>query len=85
MPAPPREPEAPAHLRRLAQTLRHPDVASLGLTTTPKGEWALLVRLKNGRHAPVAEIERRVRGEPVVYDEAGAPPIARPAYPGRGE
>jgi hypothetical protein len=82
-PAPPVDPEPPPELKGLSQRLRHPDVASVGLTTTPKGEWALMVRLKG--EGPIPEIERKARGYPVVYVKAGPTPVARPAYPAQGE
>ena len=84
-PAPPREPEPPAVVRRLSETVRHPSVASTGLTTTPGGDWALLVRVKPGATIPIAEIERQAEGHAVIYQRAGAMPAARPAFPERGE
>ena len=84
-PAPPREPEPPAALKRLSETLRHPKVSHVGLTTTPEGEWALAVWLFDLADAPIAEIEKQAKGAPVVYLPARAAPMARPAFPDRGE
>jgi hypothetical protein len=84
-PAPPKTPQPPAEIRRLSQQLRHPDVANVGLTTTSKGEWALLVRVKGAVTGPIPEVERQAKGHPVIYAPAGPMPVARPAFPGRGE
>jgi hypothetical protein len=84
-PAPPREPEPPAVIRRLSETVQHPGIASTGLTTTAGGDWALLVRVKPGVKTPIAEIERQAGGHAVIYQPARPMPVARPAFPGRGE
>ena len=84
-PAPPVVPEPPAVIKGLSETLHHPDVANVGLTTTSKGEWALLVRTRPGKDGPIPEIERQAQGYPVIYERADQMPVARPAYPGRGE
>ena len=85
VPAPPREPKPPAVIRRLSENLHHPGIASAGLTTTSSGDWALLVRVKPGVKVPILEIERQVQGHPVVYQTARPMPLARPAFPDRGE
>jgi hypothetical protein len=84
-PAPPREPEPPAIIRRLSETIRHPSIASTGLTTTSGGGWALLVRVKPGVKVPIAEIEQQAQGHAVIYQQARSMPVARPAFPSRGE
>lgn len=71
---------------RIADTLAHPSVTRVGLTTTESGEWALAVRVPRGANLPLPDLEQRCRDFPVVYDyEPEEPPVARPAYPGRGE
>lgn len=85
VPAPPREPEPPAVIRRLSESIRHPSIASAGLTTTSSGDWALLVRVKPGVKVPIPEIERQAQGHPIVYQPARPMPVARPAFPDRGE
>ncbi|MGH9720002.1 MAG: hypothetical protein ACRD8O_07300 [Bryobacteraceae bacterium] len=76
----------PEDLKRLVRRLRHPAVAQAGLTSTDRGEWALLLTVKPGTPTPVPEIET-IRGRyPVVYEEeSGRMPVARPAYPAEGE
>jgi len=83
-PARPKTPEPPARLRELSETLQHPDVANVGLTTTSSGDWALLVRVRPGS-GPIPDVERQAGGHPVIYEQAGPIPVARPAYPERGE
>jgi hypothetical protein len=81
----PRSPEPPG-LLRAAQALSHPDVSSAGLTTTPDGRWALLVRVRPGARTPIAEVEQAAGGHPVIYQpEPDDLPVARPAYPLLGE
>ncbi len=66
--------------------MRHPAVSKAGLTTTDDGDWALKLWLRRGISAPPEELVRQLEGFPVVYDEEPAvPPVARPAYPRRGE
>lgn len=70
----------------MADALRHPDVTRVGLTTTGDGDWAVMVRTKPGTVTPIAAIEKAGRGYPVIYEvEPDEPPVARPAYPSRGE
>jgi hypothetical protein len=85
-PAPPSDDEPPAALWELSRTIDHPDVVSAGLTTTRDGAWALYVVARRGAGTPIAEIERAAGGYPVVYERAPDElPVARPAYPDRGE
>ena len=77
---------APAELVALAGSLSHPAVEQTGLTTTMDGRWALLVRVPRGTPTPLAEVEQAAGGHPVVYQPApDPPPVARPAFPERGE
>jgi hypothetical protein len=85
-PGQPKSSEPPADLVAAATSLAHPAVTRSGLTTTADGEWALMVRVKPGTTTPIPAIERACAGHPVVYDdEPREPPVARPAYPERGE
>jgi len=84
-PAPPRNPDPPEIIRHLSETLEHPSVQGVGLTTTSKGEWALLVNVKRGAPIPIPEIEQQAHGYPVIYVQTHDLPVARPAYPNRGE
>jgi hypothetical protein len=82
----PLTPDPPTALVAIADTLTHPDVTRVGLTTTSTGEWALMVRIRLGRPTPIPEVEAHAGGYPVVYqDEPRSPPVARPAYPAKGE
>lgn len=86
IPGRPATPEPPGGLSELAETFRHPGVTRVGLTTTAKGEWALLVGVPRGAAVPIDGVERAAHGYPVVYDhDADELPVARPAYPERGE
>jgi hypothetical protein len=79
-------PEAPGSLARIADSLSHPHVMQTGLTTTPDGRWALMVRVRPGIAVPIDDVERASEGHPVVYRETpGTYPVARPAYPSLGE
>ena len=85
LPGRPTKPE-PAKLVKIADTLSHPDVVKTGITTTAKGDWALLVTIKSDTGTPIKEIEKQSAGFPVIYQEdSGRNMIARPAYPGLGE
>lgn len=83
IPAPPRSPEPPRGLRKLARELTHPDVMNVGLTTTNEGEWAVRIRVRPGASIPLSGIGSRCRGFPVIYEVGSTtPPVARPAFPG---
>jgi hypothetical protein len=85
-PAPPKSTTPPQKLAEGVRRLIHPDVESAGLTTTPEGEWAALIRVPSKTPTPIAEIERLFAGFPVIYETAPEyPAVARPAYPDRGE
>lgn len=76
----------PGELVALVSKLHHPRVSSFGVTTTADGHWAVLVSVKKGTRVPIKEIEKKVQKFPVIYlDEKGRLPLARPAYPSRGE
>lgn len=79
-------PEPPAGLTKIADTIRLPSGYQSGLTISPEGYWALLVRVPSGTATPVASIESLATGYPVVYQVLPTRiPVARPAYPSRGE
>ena len=85
-PGRPKSAEPPDDLAATAASLAHPDITRSGLTTTADGEWALMVRVKPGTPTPIQAIEEASGSHPVVYDdEPGEYPVARPAYPDRGE
>jgi hypothetical protein len=85
-PGVPKSPEPPEDLAALAASVSHPAVTRSGLTTTPDGEWALMVRVKAGTPTPIQAVEASCRKHPVVYEEGrDEPPVARPAYPADGE
>ena len=85
LPGIPQTPEPP-ELLQAADSLRHADVSSVGLTTTPTGEWALRVRVRSGARTPIHAVEDAAAGHPVVYEaEPAELPVARPAYPHLGE
>jgi hypothetical protein len=82
----PKSAEPPADLAAVAASIAHPSVTRSGLTTTADGDWALMVRVKSGTATPIRAIEQACSGHPVIYeDERQEPPVARPAYPDRGE
>jgi hypothetical protein len=85
-PGTPAPDEPPQALLDALEQLRDPLVTQAGLTTTADGRWALCVTVPPRTSTPLARIEKKARGFPVIY--LAAPdelPIARPAYPGRGE
>jgi hypothetical protein len=86
VPAPPKEPEPPPGLTEAVRAIDHPAVVNAGLTTTTKGEWAAIVRVHPGVRTPIRDLERQLGGFPVVYETAPKRlPVARPAFPDRGE
>ena len=86
VPGMPSSPDAPPELLRAVDSLAHPNLSNVGLTTTRDGRWALLARVKRGGSAPIAEVEAAAGGHPVVYEpEPDELPVARPAYPLLGE
>lgn len=78
---------APEPLLRVCDNLKHPAVMECGLTKTQSNQWALWVKVRRGTEVPVAEIDAMAEGFPIVYevDEASELPVARPAFPARGE
>jgi len=86
IPGLPREPEPPAELLEAQKALSGARVSRVGLTTTRDGHWALLVGIPRGTKYPVPEVEAVRRDFPVIYQyDSEHPPIARPAYPAKGE
>lgn len=82
----PKIPDPPSELISIVDSLTHPDATRIGLTTTPDGDWALLVRLKPGTPVPIEEIEAICNRYPIIYQQdSGGWPVARPAYPALGE
>ncbi len=78
--------DPPAALIEVLDRLDDPLVVQSGVTTTPDGRWALFVAVPREADVPLAGIERQAAGFPVVYQAAPLEaPIARPAFPGRGE
>ncbi len=86
VPGPPVSPEPPDGLVELTRSMSHPDVKRVGLTTTADGRWALMVRVRQGTSTPVEGVEELCGEYPVIYvEEPENMPVARPAYPARGE
>ncbi len=76
----------PAQLLEACVHVRHPDVTEVGVTRTPDGRWALFVQVRQGTATPLCAIEAMAGDFPVLYEEEPeSMPIARPAFPGRGE
>lgn len=76
----------PSKLVKISKSLSDPAVTRVGLTTTADGRWALMVRVKPGNSTPIKEVEEACDDYPVVYqDEPEDLPVARPAYPAKGE
>lgn len=85
IPGHPLTPE-PSKLVTIAARVSHPDIVKSGITTTRKGDWALLVTVKKDTRVPIMDVERRSAGFPVIYQEdSGRMLAARPAYPSLGE
>jgi hypothetical protein len=76
----------PTALQDVAARARHPAATEIGITKTPDGRWALLVQVKKGTKVPLEALEGMAGGYPVLYEEEpDSLPVARPAYPSRGE
>jgi hypothetical protein len=85
-PGPPKDAEPPAALRAVQKKVSAAGVSRVGLTTTREGDWALIVRIPRGSQWPLPEVEAASGGFPVIYQyEPENLPVARPAYPDRGE
>jgi NADPH:quinone reductase-like Zn-dependent oxidoreductase len=83
LPGPPVTDEPPARLVALADEVVDPLVSQCGITTTGDGHWALYVTVPADATVPIASVERRAAGFPVVYEAAlDAPVRAGPARPG---
>jgi hypothetical protein len=86
IPGRPVSPEPPSKLVEITKTVSDAAVTRVGLTTTTDGRWALMVRVKPGTPIPVKAVEEASSDYPVIYqEEPEEPPVARPAYPARGE
>ena len=86
IPGPPKESKPPRGLIEARDALSDARVSRVGLTTTRDGDWALIVRIPRGTKWPLAEVEAASGGFPVIYQyEPEQMPVARPAYPDRGE
>jgi hypothetical protein len=76
----------PPELPDIVASISNPDVVAAEITTTPSGDWAILVRTRPGTRTPIAAVEQQARGFHVLYDvHRGFDTVARPAYPGKGE
>ena len=76
---------APPELIQIARNLRHPAVSQSGVTKL-NDAWALLAVVRKDAVTPLEEVERQAGGFPVVYRiEPESPPVARPAFPLKGE
>lgn len=84
-PGRPNTPAPPETLRTLVDRISHGSVAQKGITTTEDGEWALLVRVYPNQASPAAYLQAQAHGIPVIMEEVGDAPVARPAYPAKGE
>jgi hypothetical protein len=82
MPTRPKSTKPPQGLVELSKTFRHGDVIQTGVTTTDEGEWALLVRVRQGVATPLANVTASF---PIVWQTERSTPVARPAYPAAGE
>jgi hypothetical protein len=77
----------PELLRELSENISHPALKQVGETKTRDGKWALLAVVRQGTPSSVLEKIREMAGDfPVVFEEdPDLLPIARPAYPEKGE
>ena len=76
--------DPPDRLVALADGLADPQVSQCGITTTSDGRWALYVTVPADAAVPIASVEHRAEGFPVVYEaELSEPVRAGPVYPGR--
>jgi hypothetical protein len=86
IPGRPKTPGPPPALYAAQEAVSHAGPSRVGVTTTRDGDWALMVRVPQGTATPIAEVEAASGGFPVIYQyEPEEPPVARPAYPRRGE
>ncbi len=82
VPGSPATDEPPEQLLALADEVTDPLVSQCGITTTTDGRWALYVTVPADANVPIASVERRAAGFPVVYEaELDVPVRAGPARP----
>ena len=82
VPGSPATDNPPEPLVVLANQLTDPLVTQCGITTTTDGHWALYVTVPADASVPIASVERRAAGFPVVYEvEPDTPVRAGPARP----
>lgn len=77
-PGPAPEGEPPEALMKLVDTLKHPAVRSVGVSTTVDGRWALYVVVPASTEVPLVDLEAGCGSFPVVY--AAAPDKPARAY-----
>jgi hypothetical protein len=76
----------PKKLVSIAGKISHPNIVKSGITTTSKGDWALLVTVRRDTPVPIKEVEKKCGAFPIIYQEdSGRMLVARPAYPQLGE
>jgi hypothetical protein len=82
IPGSPASDTPPERLVALADQVTDPLVTQCGITTTTDGHWALYVTVPANASVPIANVERRAAGFPVVYEaELETPVRAGPARP----
>jgi len=83
-PGEPTTEEPPQRLLDLADAIADPSVIQCGITTTRDGRWGLYVTVPADTTVPIASVEQKAEGFPVVYEaELSEPVRAGPAYPRR--
>jgi hypothetical protein len=75
LPGEPCTDEPPDELVKLADTIQHPLVKRTGITCTEKGEWALYVTVPKKQQVPLADLEAKCKGFPVVYEAEPDKPL----------
>ena len=77
----------PELLRDLSENISHPALKQVGETKTRDGKWALLAIVRHGTPRSVLEKIEEMAGDfPVIFEEESEQlPVARPAYPEKGE
>lgn len=83
-PGTPKALDPPQRLLDLADTVNDPLVFQCGITTTSDGLWALYVTVPADTTVPIASVEQKAEGFPVVYEAELVEPVrAGPAHPRR--
>lgn len=75
IPGQPETSDIPEALLQLCDEIEHPLIRQKGISCTEDGKWALYVTVPKLTQVPLADLESRCMGFPVVYEAEPDSPI----------